>query len=94
MPLGVGGGRHQGAQVTTNTDLLVALLSCKHIYRYTAYIDRLSSPPPQPVLFVRAPSYALAAPETSSEHHGSGTVATDAETAEKPSWWRRFFGVE
>jgi hypothetical protein len=33
-------------------------------------------------------------PQTSSEQHGSVSVATDAETAEKPSWWRRFFGLE
>ena len=43
---------------------------------------------------IEAPPEPRDSPETSSEHHGSGTVATDAETAEKPSWWRRFFGVE
>ena len=69
----LGGGEPRGAQVLTNTDLLVvlqhlvALLSRTHIYRYTAYIDRRSSPPPPPVFFVRAaPSQALAGREKPS----------------------------
>ena len=66
MSLGAGGGRHQGAKVPTKTDLLVALqdvvalLSRNHICRYTAYVDRRSSPPPSPVSLCKsAPSQAL-----------------------------------
>lgn len=29
-----------------------------------------------------------------SEHHGSGTAHPEDGGAEKPSWWRRFFGLE
>jgi transposase-like protein len=31
---------------------------------------------------------------TPSEHQGNGTGRTDEETSEKPSWWKRFLGVE
>jgi hypothetical protein len=33
-------------------------------------------------------------PQTSSEHHGDSTAKSDDGGAEKPSWWRRFFGFE
>jgi hypothetical protein len=33
-------------------------------------------------------------PVTPSEHQGNGTGRTEEETLEKPSWWRRFLGVE
>ena len=33
-------------------------------------------------------------PQTPPDHHGNGTVHQDDGDAEKPSWWRRFFGLE
>jgi excisionase family DNA binding protein len=33
-------------------------------------------------------------PETASKHEGNGTAHEDNGGAEKPSWWRRFFGFE
>jgi hypothetical protein len=37
---------------------------------------------------------ATGGPVTPSDHEGNGTGRTDEETSEKPSWWRRFLGVE
>jgi hypothetical protein len=33
-------------------------------------------------------------PVAPSEHQDNGTARTDEEASEKPSWWRRFLGVE
>jgi excisionase family DNA binding protein len=33
-------------------------------------------------------------PVTPGEHHGNGAVHPEEGEAKKPSWWRRFFGIE
>jgi hypothetical protein len=56
-------------------------------------VPAIEAPPDTPAH--NASSEPRESPVTPSETGGSNTTGpTDAEAAEKPSWWRRFFGFE
>jgi hypothetical protein len=41
-----------------------------------------------------APSELQQSPQTASEQQGSGKAHPEDGGPEKPSWWKRFFGLE
>jgi DNA-binding MarR family transcriptional regulator len=55
-------------------------------------IPAIEPPPDTPTTNI--PPETSGGPVTPSEHQGNGSVRTDEETSEKPSWWKRFLGVE